>query len=196
MLGRQLLTCWPAGRISVLRLGSECSLSGWPGAVPCAGAAARAGLHARLPVQAAQPAAQGSRGRAVPCSMECAALCVRRQPKAAPRSLGGWRGRGFVGLPPSCAPARCVRGSLAPGAVLVPFTKHPCMPPPCVPPQDALGPRTAVFLSDVEADVWANGTVEALAAETQVGDGLLFWPTQLCVLRSRLQLVWAARLRL
>lgn len=32
--------------------------------------------------------------------------------------------------------------------------------------QAALGPRTTVFLSDVEADVWAPGTVPALAARS------------------------------
>lgn len=33
--------------------------------------------------------------------------------------------------------------------------------------QDSLGPSTAVFLSDVETDVWRNGTLEALAEQTQ-----------------------------
>jgi len=34
--------------------------------------------------------------------------------------------------------------------------------------QDALGPHTAVFLSDVEADAWKAGAVEELAQQTQV----------------------------
>ncbi len=34
------------------------------------------------------------------------------------------------------------------------------------PRQAALGPRTSVFLSDVEAEVWAAGTVPALAARS------------------------------
>ncbi|GAB4814283.1 hypothetical protein N2152v2_001329 [Parachlorella kessleri] len=34
--------------------------------------------------------------------------------------------------------------------------------------KDALGPHTAVFLSDVEADVWTAGAVEELAQQTQV----------------------------
>ena len=39
----------------------------------------------------------------------------------------------------------------------------------CIEPgfrQAALGPRTTVFLSDVETEVWAPGTVRALAARS------------------------------